>query len=388
MAAQGTVGPDAVAGIRLGAALRMASLLNGGIEPGRSIFFWAGFVALFAVALAVPEFIGRFALLNLNSFLLMTFLAMGLALLWGFGGVLSLGQSAFLGVGGYAYGIIAINLAGTAGQTGFALVGALLCVVLFAILLSWVIFYGRLRGVYVAIIMLVVTLLIETFLNQTAGPQWTVGAANLGGNNGLGRFAGAIQELPSLSIGTGERALVMTGASRDFYYVTVGLIFAVYLALRMLVNSRFGVALTAVREDPDRAETLGYDVRLLQTVAFAIGAALAGLSGVLYVSWGNFITPSVFGVTANILPVIWVAVAGRKSLAAAAIGAVVLQWGSQTLALQGEYALVIQGALLVFVVLLLPEGVISTGQAIARLRRRIAGRGLGARIAGTGGHAS
>lgn len=366
----------------------MASLLNGGIEPGRSIFFWAGFVALFAVALAVPEFIGRFALLNLNSFLLMTFLAMGLALLWGFGGVLSLGQSAFLGVGGYAYGIIAINLAGTAGQTGFALVGALLCVVLFAILLSWVIFYGRLRGVYVAIIMLVVTLLIETFLNQTAGPQWTVGAANLGGNNGLGRFAGAIQELPSLSIGTGERALVMTGASRDFYYVTVGLIFAVYLALRMLVNSRFGVALTAVREDPDRAETLGYDVRLLQTVAFAIGAALAGLSGVLYVSWGNFITPSVFGVTANILPVIWVAVAGRKSLAAAAIGAVVLQWGSQTLALQGEYALVIQGALLVFAVLLLPEGVISTGQAIARLRRRIAGRGLGARIAGTGGHAS
>jgi ABC-type branched-subunit amino acid transport system permease subunit len=244
--------------------------------------------------------------------------------------------------------------------------------VLFSFVLSWIIFYGRVRGVYVAIIMLVVTLLIETFLNQTAGPQWTVGAASLGGNNGLGRFSGAIQELPSLSIGFGDASLVLAGPSRSFYYVTLALIVIVYLALRMLVNSRFGVALTAVREDPDRAETLGYDVRLLQAVAFAIGAALAGLSGVLYVSWGNFITPSVFGVASNILPVIWVAVAGRRSLAAALLGAIALQWGSQTLALQGEYALVIQGALLVVAVLLLPEGLISTGQVLGRLRGRLA----------------
>jgi urea transport system permease protein len=350
----------------------MGSLINGRIEPGRSPLFWVGFAILLGVAIAMPFMIGRYALLNLNSFMLMTFLAMGLALLWGFGGILSLGQSAFLGLGGYAYGIIAINLAGTAGQTGFALVGALVCVVLFSFVLSWIIFYGRVRGVYVAIIMLVVTLLIETFLNQTAGPQWTVGAASLGGNNGLGRFSGAIQELPSLSIGFGDASLVLAGPSRAFYYITLALIVIVYLALRMLVNSRFGVALTAVREDPDRAETLGYDVRLLQAVAFAIGAALAGLSGVLYVSWGNFITPSVFGVASNILPVIWVAVAGRRSLAAALLGAIALQWGSQTLALQGEYALVIQGALLVVAVLLLPEGLISTGQVLGRLRGRLA----------------
>jgi branched-chain amino acid transport system permease protein len=122
---------------------------------------------------------------------------------------------------------------------------------------------------------------------------------------------------------------------------------------------------------------LGYDVRLLQSVAFCIGAALAALSGILYVSWGNFITPSVFGVTSNILPVIWVAVAGRRSLLAAILGAVALQWGSQALALQGEYALVVQGALLVFAVLILPEGLISLGQIVSkwssRLSRRLAG---------------
>ena len=97
------------------------------------------------------------------------------------------------------------------------------------------------------------------------------------------------------------------------------------------------------------------------------------MSGILYVSWGNFITPSVFGVASNILPVIWVAVAGRKSLAAAILGAVALQWGSQALALQGEYALIVQGALLVVAVLLLPEGLVSTGQLLRRAVARLSG---------------
>lgn len=354
----------------------MMLLLNGQIEPGRSALLWIGLALVVSVAASLPFFIGRYALLNMNSFLLMTFLAMGLALLWGFGGILSLGQSAFLGVGGYAYGVIAINLADVPGQTGLALAGAILTAVAFAMILSWIIFYGRLRGVYVSIIMLVVTLLFETFLNQTAGPQWKIGEASLGGNNGLGRFSGTIQELPSLHLGWGENAMALAGASRSFYYVTLVLIVIVYLALRLLVNSRFGVALAAIREDPERAEMLGYDVRLLQSVAFCIGAALAALSGILYVSWGNFITPSVFGVTSNILPVIWVAVAGRRSLLASILGAVALQWGSQALALQGEYALVVQGALLVFAVLILPEGLISLGQLAAKwsaqLSRRLA----------------
>ena len=341
------------------------SLLNGRIEPGKSVLFWLGFGVLLVAAVAAPHLVGSYALLNLNSFLLMTFLAIGLAFLWGFCGVLSLGQSAFLGIGGYAYGVIAINIAVVPGQTGLAFVGAIATAVLFALILSWIMFYGRLRGVYVSIIMLIVTLLFETFLNQTAGPQWTIGVASLGGNNGLGRFSAAIQELPSLKLGAGERAITLVGKSKTFFYVTLALIVGCYLSLRLLVNSRFGVALAAVREDPDRTEILGYDVRLLQTAAFCIAAGLAALSGILYVSWGNFITPSVFGVTSNILPVIWVAVAGRRSLAAAVVGAIGLQWGSQALALQGEYALVVQGGLLVAVVLLLPEGLISVGKVVS-----------------------
>lgn len=349
----------------------MLSLLNGRVEPGRSTLFWLIFLFLIALALAVPQFVGRYTLLNLNSFLLMTFLASGLALLWGFGGILSLGQSAFFGIAGYVYGIIAINLAGIDGQTGIAFLGAVLFSILSALILSWIVFYGRLRGVYVAIVMLVLTLLLETFLNQTAGPQWGIGRAHLGGNNGLGRFSGDIEELPSIYFGFGVNSFELSGSSQLFYYVVIIAVVATYLALRVLVNSRFGVALTAIREDADRAESLGYDVRLFQTTAFCIAAGLAALSGILYVSWGNFITPSVFGVTSNILPVIWVAVAGRRSLAAAIIGTVLLQWGSQALALQGEYALVVQGALLVIAVLVFPEGLISIGLVSRMFWRRL-----------------
>lgn len=345
----------------------MWTLLNGRIEPGRSWLFWTLFLVVCAIVLVLPGFLGRYALLNLNSFLLMALLAAGLSLLWGFGGVLSLGQSAFFGIGGYAYGIIAINLAGNGAASLIALAGGLAMTFLAAILLGWAMFYGRLRGVYLAIVTLVITLLIETFLNQTAGPQWTIGAAHLGGNNGLGRFSGTIEDLPSLSIPLSARTLEFSGSSTAFYYLVIGLTVAGYLLLRGLVNSRFGVALTAIREDADRTETLGYNVRLLQLVTFGIAGLLAGLSGILYVSWGNFITPSVFGVTANILPVIWVAVAGRKSLAAAILGAVALQWGSQLLALQGEYALIVQGALLVLAVLVLPDGLISMGRVARRL---------------------
>lgn len=340
-----------------------------GQEPGHSVPFWIVAVVVVASMYALPQFVGRYELLTLSSFMLMAFLGAGLSLLWGYGGILSLGQSAFFGIGGYAYGIVAINLANADFRIGPALLAGLLLPGVVAAFLGWLMFYARLRGVYIAILMLVVTLLIETFLNQTAGAEWKVGAAQLGGNNGLGRNSADVQELPSLSFGLGSFEMDFAGSSAAFYYLVLSLIVIVYLGLRVLVNSRFGYALVAIREDQDRAETLGYDVRWLQLVVFAISAMLAGLSGLLYVSWGNFITPSVFGINANILPVIWVAVAGRKCILAAIVGTILIQLASQELAIRGEYALVVQGALLVIIVMALPDGVASLFGRASRLRK-------------------
>ena len=333
-------------------------LINGEQEIGRSRAFW---VAASAVAIGftvLPAFVSTYALLNYSYILSMVFLALGLCLIWGFAGILSLGQSAFLGLAGYSYGVVGINLS-QQGTTYVALAAGLLVPVLFAASLSYVMFYARIKGVYVAIMMLVVTLLFETFLNQTAGPQWRIGIASLGGNNGLGRFSGAIREPPSLSLGVGSWIVEFPGQSVAFYYLEVGLLIVIYLSLRALVNSRFGLILAAIREDASRAELFGHDIRALQLIVFCIGAMLAALSGILYVSWGNFITPSVFGVTNNILPVIWVAVGGRKSLTATVISTLVLTWLSQRFAIQGEYAFVLMGALLVIVMMVRPEGVVT-----------------------------
>jgi branched-chain amino acid transport system permease protein len=227
-----------------------------------------------------------------------------------------------------------------------------------AFVLGYLMFFARLKGVYVAILMLVVSLLFETFLNQTAGPGWYIGEAHLGGNNGLGRFSGVTREAPSLIFSFSESTIEFVGSSIQFYYLCFGLALITFLALRLLVNSSFGYKMIAIREDIDRTEALGHNIKLIQLIVFCVGAGLASMSGILYVSWGNFITPDIFGVYNNILPVIWVAVAGRKSLSAAILGSFFISWISQWLNEQGDYALIALGAILLSSMLLAPEGVI------------------------------
>ncbi len=116
---------------------------------------------------------------------------------------------------------------------------------------------------------------------------------------------------------------------------------------------------------------LGYDVRKYQLIAFIIGSSLAGLSGVLYTSWGQYITPSSMGLTAAALPVVWVAVGGRSDLTATLVGTFAVLSVFQTLTIYGsQYALVVMGALLVVVVLFAPQGLIP---GIAGLSRRLRG---------------
>jgi branched-chain amino acid transport system permease protein len=120
---------------------------------------------------------------------------------------------------------------------------------------------------------------------------------------------------------------------------------------------------------------LGYDIRKVQLAVFVLGGVLAGLSGVLFAGWNNFIAPSSMGLTAATLPVIWVAAGGRKSLLAVIIATVVLQWINQKLAYSGsQYSLLFFGLLILATVLLFPDGIIPT---LARLVRYAADRRRG-----------
>lgn len=330
---------------------RWVRLLNGPQTLGRGPGFWVGFALVLGLALVYPAFADAWSVGNTAYFLCWVFMALGLSLIWGYMGALSFGQTAFFGLSGYTYGVVTINFGAAYGMTLFGVVLGVGMSCLGAAILGYILFYGRISGVFLGIVTLSTTLVFTTFMAQTAGSQWAIGAARLGGDNGM-------TGMPPLTLPwVGGDIALYSGV--PLYYLLLALLVLCYLGLRVLVNSRFGNVLVAIRENPHRAEMLGYDIRRYQLIAFVIGSGLAGLSGVLYTAWGQYISPSNMNLAAAALPIIWVAVGGRKDLTATLIGTLAVLGIFQNLTIYGSYyAFVIMGLLLVVVVVYLPEGLI------------------------------
>ena len=191
---------------------------------------------------------------------------------------------------------------------------------------------------FFGIVTFATTLALAAFFGQTAGPEWAIGKARFNGFNGM--IGMPPLELPWFGGRIRSRATRSTTSSS-------ALLLAIYLGLRVLVNSRFGNVLVAIREDPLRTELLGYDVRKYQLVAFVIGSSLAALSGVLYTAWGQFIPPASMGLPAAAMPIIWVAFSGRQDLTATLVGTFLLLLMFQTITVYSQqYALILMGFLL------------------------------------------
>ena len=326
----------------------MLHLLNGSQTLGNGRIFWICAALVLAAALIYPAFADPYDVGNFAYFLIWVFMALGLCLMWGYGGMLSFGQTFFFGIGGYGYGVLSVDLGNAHGMALGNLVMAVLLAGTTAAILGYLMIYGRISGVFFGIVTLAVTLALAFFLGQTAGPEWAIGSARLNGFNGMQGMAPL-----SLPWFGGDIDLEET----PLYYFVLLLLVGTYLALRMLVNARFGNVLVAIREDPQRTELLGYDVRRFQLGAFVLGSMLAAVSGVLYTAWGQFITPSSIGLPAAAMPIVWVAFAGRSDLTATLVGTFVLLLIFQTLTVYSEQAaLILMGLILVVTVMLAPQG--------------------------------
>lgn len=325
---------------------KIFKLIGGDADIGASKTFWIGFIIVVILFALYPTQVSEFRASNVAYYLLNIPLALGMALLWGYCGVLSFGHVAYFGIAGYTYGIIAGNMAGNAFGPLVGVLGGLLTSTIVAGIFAYFVFYARVREWIIPILTLVLTLLLETFLGQTAGYQWRVGTVLLGGYNGM-------TGIPPFQIGS----FIFMG--NYFYYFCMIIVLACYVGLRMLLNSNFGQVVTAIREDPLRTEIFGYDIRARQWLVFVLSAILAAISGLLYVQWGNYITPSQVGLLSAALPVIWAAVGGRTSLLAVIIATIVLNWVTFTLSSQGnQYAMVIIGAALVITMVFFPRGIV------------------------------
>ncbi|MBR73255.1 MAG: hypothetical protein CMM30_10020 [Rhodospirillaceae bacterium] len=295
----------------------------------------------------IPQVAPFYILLQITLYFSFAILALSLAFIWGFGGVFSFGQAAFFGLGGYTYAILSINM----GSSTVPLIVAIVLPTVFALLLGYLMFYGRLSSVYLAVITLVVTLIFHKFLGHTAGFEYRIGNAHLGGYNG-------IPAIPPINV-PGD--VTKFAFPEDMFYIAGVALVIVYFGLRWLLSSHFGRTLIGIRENEERAELLGYDVRLYKMIAFGIAGAIAALGGVMFTNWNSFIDPHVFDLGMSAQIIIWVVVGGLSTLigpiiGAFALGILALELGTQ----QTIDVNLILGAILIIVVLFVPEGFVPT----------------------------
>ena len=326
------------------------------------VIFW---VLIIAAIVAAPSVLPVFRLNLLGRFLALAIVALGIDLIWGFTGLLSLGQGIFFALGGYAaamylqlnssedllngipefftlYGVDRLPAFWQPFHSPlFTLVAIWLIPGVLAALLGNLVFRNRVKGVYFSILTQAALLVFFNFFN---GQQKLIN-----GTNGLKTD---VTQLFGQMVGSPEM-------QRGFFWVTAVMVIFMWLFVRWVVRGRFGDVLIAIRDDEPRLRFAGYNPTLFKTLVFAIAGGLAGIGGALYTVQSGIVSPQFMTVPFSIEMVIWVAVGGRGTLVGAILGAVAINYAKSLVseALPQSW-LFIQGGLFILVVTALPEGVI------------------------------
>ncbi len=334
------------------------------------------FVAVPALNLAgaVPDYKVNF----LGKYLCFAIVALGIDLIWGYTGLLSLCQALFFCLGGYA---MAMHLSLPEGggvyevpqflsyvyyghdnplppfwrpfrSFAFALAAGVFVPALVASVFGFFIFRSRVRGVYFSII-----------TQAVAWGSWLLISRHemlLGGTNGLTNFSKAF---------TSQRSWIL-----GLYLLTAASVLLAYLLCRWVVKSRLGRVLVAVRDRESRLYFAGYQPYAFKVFAFAVGAILAGVGGMLYAPQVGIITPQNMDVPASITMVVWVALGGRGRLWGAIYGCLIANYTYA--ALTSDMPAIwpfVQGAMFLAVVLFFPDGFVGLWDQVEEKLRSGAG---------------
>jgi urea transport system permease protein len=321
-----------------------------------------------------PSTISAFRLNLLTKYMCFAIIAVGIGLAWGQGGMLTLGQGVFFGLGGYAMGMYLKLQAAGPGKVPdfmswsgvehlptlwkpfrfawFALPAAVIVPMLVAAALGTLVFRRRVRHAYFAIL---TQALAAAFVILLIGEQ-----GYTGGTNGLTN----VTQLFGLDLAdpTNQRLL---------YFVTAVALGGVFLLYRQLMASRYGRLLMAVRDGEDRVRFLGYNPTVIKSVAFTVSAGMAGLAGALFVPVVGIISPALLGVVPSIEMVIWVALGGRTSLVGPVVGALAVNFAKTALSERFPSGwLYLEGLLFVVVVAFAPMGLAGIGGYVRAALRR------------------
>jgi branched-chain amino acid transport system permease protein len=291
---------------------------------------------LFGALLILPPIVGLhsdYALSLLERVMIFGIAALGLDLIVGFGGLVSFGQAAFIGLGAYATGILAFH---GFGDALIALPASLALAALFAAATGVICL--RTKGVYFIMITLAFGQM-AFFIASSLAPY--------GGDDGL--TLQARTTLAGFNIITDERA---------FYYATFACTLGVYLLCRALIKSRFGRVLRGVKQNPTRMAALGFEVFRYQLVAYVISGAIGGLAGFLLANATNFVSPAYMSWQRSGELIVMVMFGGIGTLDGALIGSAAYILLSEYLSQLTEHWAMIFGPLLVLVVLFARGGLL------------------------------
>ncbi len=290
------------------------------------------------LAVVLPLALDIFRLNLVGKYLTYAFVAIGLVMVWGYGGVLSLGQGVFFGLGGYAMAMflkleasdpISTKIQSTPGIPDFmdwnqitalpafwvpfkSLPLTLIAVVAVPMLLAWIVsfamFKRRVGGVYFAIITQAVALILTVLIIGQQGYT--------GGVNGM-------TDLKTM-LGWDTRT---DSAKYILYYVCVALLIGSIVLCRWIQTSKAGTLLLAMRDKEDRVRFSGYDVANFRIFVFCLAAGLSGIGGAMFSLQVGFMSPSFVGIVPSIEMVIYAAVGGRMSLVGAVYGTLLVNAG-------------------------------------------------------------
>jgi urea transport system permease protein len=332
--------------------------------------FWleAGAIAVLALVVLVvlPPLLtatGQAFRINLlGRYMALAIAALGIDLIWGFTGILSLGHGLFFALGGYSLAMY-LQLQIPSGQLpdfftaygvrelppfwqpfyspGFTVLAIALVPAVVAGVLGYLVFRNRIRGVYFSILTQAALIVFFNFFN---GQQKLIN-----GTNGLKTDTTVL--FGQLVSSPQNQAL--------FYGLTVLLLVMGYALCRWLTSGRLGKLLVAIRDDESRLRFSGYNPTPFKVVVFAVSAGLAGIAGALFTVQSGIITPKAMDIAFSIEMVIWVAVGGRATLVGAVLGALVVNFAKSLLSEQFPAVwLFFQGALFLIVVMVLPGGLV------------------------------
>ncbi|MFC2037058.1 branched-chain amino acid ABC transporter permease [Chloroflexota bacterium] len=331
-----------------------------------------GQLGLFALLLALLPILVRspYWISTMIFVGLYTILTVGLCLLVGYAGQISLGTNAFFGLGAYASAIITTRL----GLSPW--LGILISMALTGILgagLAKPVF--RLKGQFLALATLGLGVIFYIMFNEastlTGGPSGIAG-------------------VPYLAIGSHRQLGIVFDQDIETYYLVWGAATVTLLISLNLVNSRLGRALRAIHDSEIATQTLGADTARLKTQIFVIGCVYAGLAGSLYAHYVTFVSPSPFGLHMSLMLLVMAAIGGMGTVWGAPFGAAVVTLLTEFLRsvvpklsnhASGEYEIIVFGVLLIVIMRWMPEGVV---QKLSRFfRRRLKARPAATPASGT-----